>query len=552
MRLNSYQIKSQPARARVGSKESGVALATVALVLLLLTVLIVAAHYTLISQTTSTAGFRNSTQAFYVAEAGVQRAIDWFSHAYKAPSPTNPPNWDATSPALQDSIYPNKLANSKLVTLVYPDPSNNQSTFPIAATVSGTANSFRDYLDAVNRFNAGPGLRGEYTVTATLLSSRLVDTFASGPARVERWRINAVGRLINNDRNNVISTAENVAVIETLIKPATSHAICAGSFGFSGGAFTVDSYDSSLGTYAATVQDDGSIGSYATSTGPFNLGSGSIGGMIDVPPSFQSSGLCAASAGCGTNFCDDIPSIPNFCPSTSAAPGAGAVNATPNPNGTPATFTFTAVSTKAVGGTAPNDGPGCTMPGPGIPATANGGDLSDSASLGLPAAFSGDAYFWFRNVNLVGGNRTLTINNLKNRLTKGKLNIYIDSLTTSGNGGIVIESNKDNPVNLFVKTSLSAGGNAITNDPSNALGLFLFFKGTNPVTYAGTPQAGLVLVSPDAMVTQLSGTADIFGAIITKNFQGNGNIGVHFDRALEKNLKRVANFVPNSEVRRIF
>src|ERR1043166_3289866 len=76
--------------------EKGVALVIVSLVLLLLTVLIISANYMTLSQVNSTSNYRLSTQGFYVAEAGVQRSIQWFSYYY------TPQNW----PTLNTAIYP--------------------------------------------------------------------------------------------------------------------------------------------------------------------------------------------------------------------------------------------------------------------------------------------------------------------------------------------------------------------------------------------------------------------------------------------------------------
>src|ERR1041385_7939586 len=87
------------------SDEAGIALITVALVLLLLTGLLTTAYYTMVSQTISTGNYRTSTQAYYIAEAGLQRTIDWFSHQYNAPT-----DWSVYG--LQTDKYPNVMVGS--------------------------------------------------------------------------------------------------------------------------------------------------------------------------------------------------------------------------------------------------------------------------------------------------------------------------------------------------------------------------------------------------------------------------------------------------------
>src|SRR5689334_10717554 len=90
-----------PTLGRTKSGESGIALAIVAMVLLLLTLLVISGLYVMITETTSSSNYRNSTQAYYVAEAGIQRTIDWFSHQYAPVSLTG----------LQDNLYPVKISN---------------------------------------------------------------------------------------------------------------------------------------------------------------------------------------------------------------------------------------------------------------------------------------------------------------------------------------------------------------------------------------------------------------------------------------------------------
>src|SRR5690242_6645271 len=97
--------------------ESGVALAIVALVLLMLTVLIISSHYTLLSQITTSSNYRYSTQAFYIAEAGIQRSIDFFSYQYDPPTPGTTSDWEDASVGLNTRVYPNQFGTNKQVIL---------------------------------------------------------------------------------------------------------------------------------------------------------------------------------------------------------------------------------------------------------------------------------------------------------------------------------------------------------------------------------------------------------------------------------------------------
>src|SRR5690242_4919171 len=85
-------------------KEKGVALVIITLVLLLLSVLIIAGNNLTLSEISSTSNYRLSTQAFYVAESGVERSMQWFSYYY------TPQNW----PSLDTTKYPCQLSGNPI------------------------------------------------------------------------------------------------------------------------------------------------------------------------------------------------------------------------------------------------------------------------------------------------------------------------------------------------------------------------------------------------------------------------------------------------------
>jgi Tfp pilus assembly protein PilX len=243
--------------------ERGVALAIAAMALLLLTLLIVSAHYTMVSQTATTSSYRYTTQAFYVAQAGTQRAIDWFNSQYISPS------WKSLSPALVDTSYPNSW-NSAPVVLTSTGTGTN---FPVS-------NTFQAYVNSENNLTLKslPGVTGQYSVTATLLSVQLVD---SQP--VERWRIVTVGNLITPATNAQLASMENVAVIEKLTLGATISAVCADSLNFTGNV-TTGSYNSASG--AVNIQNsNGNVSTFKNSQGPISFkGSTQINGSLNLAP----------------------------------------------------------------------------------------------------------------------------------------------------------------------------------------------------------------------------------------------------------------------------
>ncbi|MBI4854390.1 MAG: hypothetical protein HY819_21540 [Acidobacteria bacterium] len=580
---------------RKTKKQVGAALAIVSLILLVLTILIISAHYTTIVQTTSSANYRDTSQAFYVAEAGVQRSIDWFTHRYSQdnlqPSPSSPPDWPNIAGTNNiptgingqgDRIYPNKMTNNSLVILTNDSSGATVATFPTVTKTGGTLNGtsvnvaadFQNYLNATNDFestatNSVSGkLKGRYIVTATLLSTKLISSLTGQSQRVERWRISSIGTWANfaNTATNPgveLARAENIAIIETLTKSNLSHAICANGFNFNGST-TVDSYDSSLGPYSTTNSGGATaIGAFETTTsGTFDRGNQTLpGGQFDVPTpptTFGFNGCGMPGVNCGTNFCPAVPPIPtanfvNF--------GTGTL---PTDTGLGLPPIYLAIPTPSA----------CNPTCPTAPTLATctacardinlGGGINKTITI---AGISGDFSFWVKNIqNGSGGSGDLIIDNLTPRIVgsiipianQGTLNIYVDSISTN-NRNIIVMSDINNPVNIYVKTAFDFGGNANFNSSTNPGGVKVFYTGSTSldISASGNPAISCILVAPNAQVTN-SGSSAFYGAIVANNFRRNGGgsatqqAGVHFDRQLANEFSTIFSFVPQTQVRRVF
>jgi hypothetical protein len=514
-------------------RESGVALVFVMLVLLSLSALIISAHYTTVSQTQSTANYRNATQAYYIAEAGIQRTIDWFSHKY------TPPDWTITT--LNRSIYPNLLDGSGERKVILKSEETG-STFPISSIIS----DFQSYLQLSNNLKttATPGLEGHYIVETTLLSTRMVNIFLSGLRPVERWRIKSRGIIRSSERGNELARADNIAVIETLVGPAFTHAICADGYDLNGSP-TIDSYDSSSGLAYGETNSDGvtnsggpaSVGSYNDSAGPFDFGNIDIGGAIDIPPAYHSETSeepCnQADQGCGTNYCPDFPPVPNF---TTVTNGKSA----PYYAYSSADCTFEP-----------------TKPGscPGVIPDATGKKIEvGTISLAKAPGFtgSGPASFWADEIG-----KGVTIDNATGRTGDGPLNIFVNRI----NGSVNIINRapaEKNPVNIFVKDEIRMSGNDNINGNTglgvNTLGLTLLLSPGVKFTISGNSTVTGIVYGPNQKIDVGNGKVDFYGAVIGGDeFIKNGsNGGIHFDRRLEGTGLMVFNFVPTADVRRIY
>lgn len=580
-----------------GTSQKGVVLVIVTLALVLLTAIITSAHYTIVSQTTSSSSYRLSTQAFYVAEAGTQRAMDWFSHKY------NPVPITATT-----TVYPPKISGSDIVITNingssgnYPDSTvrtSFQSYLGLNTASSGTANNFQ----IITGTSGANSVTGQYIVTATLLSTKQIKVFPGIPKTAEKWRIDSTGRLLNGAVE--LARADNSTIIETLVTPALGNAVCVkDSFDFNGKA-PVDSYDSVKGVYDATTNGKGpaNVGSFSAPQGPFDISGStpSFNGSINIPGTRpERPNICDyASNKCGETTCD-VPDTPVFVDTLTYPPTADlnerdrgrpvtpAANSIPFnfaspkyykavscPTGCLTTNDCAPTSTITSNNTTYGDGTGTAF-GPIIEKiTGQGGNGS---KIDLPTTdFEGDACIWINTINFeTGTDKGILIDNLSKRRagTKGALNIFVSNVTSGNRQLINIVSNKDNPVNMYVRSSLTLSGNVNMNTGSvsgatyatqNNQGLKIFGKSKKsdgtPVLPTDTPSApaitldsqisGIIYAPRSTLI--MNGNTGVFGAVISRTFRKNGNPdGVHYDVQLSKDFVNIFNFVPANQIRKV-
>lgn len=581
--LTKRLIKRLIKRLTRREEDRGAALIIVALVLLLLTVLVASAHYTIVSQTAISAGYRNSTQAYYVAEAGIQRTIDWFSHSYTPVAITG----------ADETKYPVKInAGANDITLT--NIVSGTSTYPTSSVVT----SFENYLGLINsstsanNFVTVNNVKGQYQITARLLSSRTIITFPATPTKSERWLIDSTGIIINNANNNELARASVTSVIETLLTPAVAHAVCVkDNFDINGNALNgYDSYDSTAGPYSSSNKNGKTaIGSYSTADGAFIPGNGTLDGTIDVPPGVPVGiparpGICNnATDGCGNNYCPDLAPVPTFVsPTTLIYPTSGTATGEVPPALNSTAGFYKAESCPGGCLTSNNCAPGnlssysnyTSIPMGGLPSGSGVGPLiptinganTPGSKIGLPANFSGSACIWIKDIDINAN--ILLIDNLTNRIGNGPLNVFINTLSVKGNAAINIVSNKDNPINLYINSSFDIDGRADINNNTtpvvtgatyatqNVQGLYILGAPTASFSLkgGGGSSGNLIglLYAPNSTF-QAKGGIEFFGALIVNSYQDTGTAGgVHYDRQLSKSLVSRYNFVPNTQVRRIF
>jgi len=228
--------------------EQGAALITALLVMSSFTLLSAAIVFTVQADVQMSANYKYGQQAYYVANAGIQRSLDWFNTSY-ASVPTS--NYNATKVPLEYGGQPVSFSGKPGVTSNYPTTS--------------TATSYESILNNQGLTASDGTSTGTIQANATLLRSRSVNllnltTFAITAGALERWRLDSIG--FWGSSANPVGRSEVSAVIEQQGAPFWGRALWANvSIAMSGPSF-VDSYDPNLGLYGGSnVGNAGDIGS---------------------------------------------------------------------------------------------------------------------------------------------------------------------------------------------------------------------------------------------------------------------------------------------------
>jgi len=230
------------------SNEQGAALIIAMLFLVALGVLSTALIFTVQNEMKTSTAYKYSQQAFYVANAGVQKSVMWFNNSYSPHLPAS--DYDATNLPVQYS------GNSVLLA----GQTGSSSAYPEASLTTAFSNEFSNKSLQADATNSGV-----YALNATLLkytpaSFINVSTFATYPSAVERWRIDALGYW--GTTANPMGVAQITAVIENSGNALFDRAIWGIDSVNLSGVVVTDSYDPALGPYGGSnIGNLGSIGS---------------------------------------------------------------------------------------------------------------------------------------------------------------------------------------------------------------------------------------------------------------------------------------------------
>ena len=234
------------------ANEQGSALVIALLCLLVLGVTSSAIVFTTQGEMKSSAAYKYSQQAFYIANGGMQRAVLWFNNSYTPHLPSADYN---------TMYFPVRYSGSNVLLA---GQSGGSAVYPESAVASSFYTSFANQTLQANTKNSGV-----YDLNATLIKYQPTtfintSTFATYASAIERWRVTSTGYWRTSA--NPIGEAQVTATIENdgdTIFPDALWGINGVSLG---GTNLIDSYDPRLGPYNPSTNKGyaGSVGSNGT------------------------------------------------------------------------------------------------------------------------------------------------------------------------------------------------------------------------------------------------------------------------------------------------
>jgi hypothetical protein len=449
------------------------------------------------TETNSSFNYRMMSQARYGGESAIHQATNYLLNTYVPPTEAELVNYNLTTSPVQWNNAPVVLstvtANSN-----YPDAAI-KAAFALAA--QGT----------LNMKDASVG----FTTTATLRSMRsLTDAYSKQPVTIQTWELSGDGS-ITGAKTALVEVA---SVLERQPVPIYGYAAFATADGckalsLKGGA-TTNSYDSSHALDPSTgkpVLSDtwGNVGTNGNLT---EVGSDTtVHGSLSTPR--QGTGTCSANNVTAETLSGGatVDKGLNRLPQNVKYPTPEAINPAPPLDDQK----FQANKTCGQIGTMPF----CSN-------SASGDGHTISPTVTTPA---GQTEVYLGNVTLNAG-----------EVLHVHAGIYdVNSFTMMGTSQIVID---DGPVIINVAGVDSSGnplanpvtitGNGILNTSFVSTDLQIVYGGTGEVKLAGGDNTSAVVYAPNA-TSSITGSADLYGAIIVHELTESGGASIHYDRHLK-------------------
>ncbi len=486
-----------------GRRQEGIALITVLFLMTVLGLLGGAILYATQLQTISTSSYAASSRAYYIADAGLQQAVNWFHYTY--------PTYQAS-----DSGYTSASVNNKPVEEYSSNPvelvsSGSGSNYPS----SGAISSFQTAIGAV-------GANGTVSITATLvtienitLNEDVSNVLTPENFTVERWKLESAGTWNQTAQAQVDGYVEQGVYLNNETIPISNYALFStgktcGSITLSGGVST-NSYNSNVCSYSSSgcaQNSGGDVGSY----GNVNASGGvTINGNFYVPGG-QKVSSCDSSNPQGLQEPQYMNGSVMSLPST---------NTLPSP---PLATTNTSLSLPAP--TSCNGGSNnCYTLAANCTQSGSGSSFSSSCSS------STDGY---GNINLTSNNVLVLPGG-----SGGATNVYyINSISSAGAADIEVSPAGPVIINLVGSNlvnnqllNLDGGSVSNTSSPLVPADLQILSPSSGNISIAGGAEAAFVLYTPNASLN-VSGGSDIFGSLVAASIADTGGTQIHFDQAL--------------------
>lgn len=478
--------------------EEGVALVISLFLMAAMSALAVSLMFLAHTETSASRNYRTMSQARYAGEAGVHKALNYFTTNYTEPA--------------SGSLGSYVLTSS-------PVTYNGQPV--VLSSVAGTSSNYPDstVVTAYSTATQGSLAVGSGTVTygaiAKLLQMREVNVYGGGSGVIQTWEITASGTV----PGAVPATVEVKAIMERDLVDAQTFAVFATGTGC--GAITMQgnvgtgSYDS-VNPGAGTTNAGGNLGTNG------NL---SIGGSVDVFGSLSSPRQ-------GVGNCDEGNVTALTLEGSVSPPSAGTIQL-------PQPITFPP--------------PALPSPPPPVGAVSGATLCSTINMIQAPAicTVSGSTV----TIDPMGSPFPIRIGDVSGNLVLKGGNYSINSM---GSGDLTVGTSASGTTNVVInlagKTSsntdmtdpvMDMGGNDIFNPSLDPQRLQILYAGPGTLEMHGGTEASLMLYAPLANV-ETYGNADIFGSVLTRTLETHGNTRFFYDRRLSSTFVTFGNYVMSS------
>jgi hypothetical protein len=490
----------------------------------------------------TTANYRTTTQARYVAEAGAQQAANWIIQNWTPPS-----NFTDTT-KFNLSVFPAQFVGG-----------NTPQKIVLAGTTMGTIadtysninssvdTSFQSTLHGMTTPFTGLGGNATFEVAAQLLSATQV-TVSGGSQWLTKWKIISQGSVgvIQPAKVQVVEVISDVPTLSSKSStiPPFNYAVLAtgtgcsviNASGGSGNPGRTNSYNSQAAgnvgnSNPAILGSGGSVASFGNiniSRGAmingsvfspdYNLGTAGEYGISGTGSNWNGDAACSSpssvwsvnedrsgsAVGCtnGGSCTNTVSNLPGSLPNPSSVPIPSMPSVTPN----------TSTCTALAGG------------------LCNGGNGGSSCSATLPPSPAGTSY----GVTNFGSCANIT-------LQPGTYNF--DTLQISNGATINVPANGSVVINILNSsgsaTPFITNGGTVANPGGDPNNLTFVYAGSNTIDLANGAALFATVYAPNANV-QISGNGGLYGAIVGNTFSFTGSGHVIYDINLANETPHVS------------